>query len=561
MNMPRSASQARLRTSTAQARRAVRAGEEGDIAPKLACSLDRGEPHEHVFTDVSRTLGLPSRRMADFDVCVIGGGPAGYAACMRLWDFGRNVALVERGRVGGAGVFNGALSSKTLWELSRDYRKVGRRDRGYTVEGLEVSFSAVAAVVEEATHAKSEQMRRQLTDLSTPRSDCAGAITVLEGNARFLDANTVRVEGHQPGSSRTITAEHFVIATGSRPRELPDVAVDGHRIITSDHIGALDRFPRSLVVLGAGVVGCEFATIFANFGQTKVYVIDRADRILPFEDEDVARVCSRNLEAQGVTIHHACKLVAMRAFGDEVEYTLEHRGGGRETIRVEKALVAVGRVPDTRGLDLAAAGIETGEGGHVKVQGTRTTAPHIHAVGDVTLDVALVSIGELEGRHAAELVCGAEPPALCYENLSTIMFLDPEVAAIGLNEQQAQKARIPYRVAVYGYALVNRAIAMRATDGFVKILVSDDDDMRILGMRALGVHASTTLEAVSFMMHHGRSVRELAELLHPHPAVTEGLQDCVRMLLGRSIYKPSVFRSELRLSRVGYDDGGNPKPG
>jgi len=138
------------------------------------------------------------------------------------------------------------------------------------------------------------------------------------------------------------------------------------------------------------------------------------------------------------------------------------------------------------------------------------------------------------------------------------MFLDPEVAAIGLNEQSAQRKRIPYRVAVYGYGLVNRAIAMRATDGFVKLLVTDDDDMRILGMRALGVHASTTIEAVSYMMHHGRSVRELAELLHPHPAITEGLQDCVRMLLGTSIYKPQVFRTELRLSRVGYDAAGRP---
>jgi dihydrolipoamide dehydrogenase len=182
--------------------------------------------------------------------------------------------------------------------------------------------------------------------------------------------------------------------------------------------------------------------------------------------------------------------------------------------------------------------------------------PNIYAVGDVTLDVALVSVGEIEGRHAAERITGKASGALAYDNLSTIMFLDPEVAAIGLNEQEAQKRRLPYRVAVYNYALVNRAIAMRATEGFVKLLVTDDDDMKILGMRALGVHASTTLEAVSYMIQHGRSARELAELLHPHPAVTEGLQDCVRMLTGSSIYKPAVFRSELRLSRIGYAEDG-----
>jgi dihydrolipoamide dehydrogenase len=164
-----------------------------------------------------------------------------------------------------------------------------------------------------------------------------------------------------------------------------------------------------------------------------------------------------------------------------------------------------------------------------------------------------VNVGEIEGRHAAERIGGVARGKLSYENLSTIMFLDPEVAAIGINELTAQERRMPYRVAVYGYGLVNRAIAMRSTDGFVKLLTSDDEEPRILGMRALGVHASTMIEGVSLMIQHSRSIRELAELLHPHPAVTEGLQDCVRMLLGSSVYKPSVFTSELRLSRITYD--------
>jgi dihydrolipoamide dehydrogenase len=476
---------------------------------------------------------------------------------MRLLDFGRKVCLVERSRVGGAGVFNGALSSKTLWELSKDYRKALRRDRGYHAEDVHVHFDAVAHVVAEATDTKRDQMMRQLELLSRPTPDCAGSVALVEGTAKFLDPHTIAVEGTAPGDHQRITADHFIIATGSRPRPLPGVRVDGRTIITSDHISNLDRFPRSLVILGAGVVGCEFATIFANYGQTKVYLIDRADRILPFEDHDISRVCSRNLEERGVTVHHSAKLIDMRQADGEVEYTVEHGTGGRETIRVDKALISIGRIPNTEGLDLEAAGVPLTDRGHIDVEGTRTAVPHIHAVGDVTLDVALVSVGEIEGRHAAEIICGLEPKPLCYDNLSTIMFLDPEVAAIGLNEQDAQKKRIPYRVAVYNYALVNRAIAMRATDGFVKLLVTDDDELRILGMRALGVHASTALEAVSLMMHHGRSVRELAELLHPHPAVTEGLQDCVRMLLGTSIYKPRVFRNELRLSRISYDDAGN----
>lgn len=490
--------------------------------------------------------------MADYDVCVIGAGPAGFAAAMRAWDLGLRVCLIERGRLGGAGLHDGALSSKTLWELSRDYRRAIALDRGYRAEQVTLDYAQVMRCVDTAVHSKVEQMEAQLRALSEPREDGRGSIALIQGTARFLDPHTLSVESEHPTSPRRISADHFVIATGSRPRSLAGVEVDGHRIVTSDHIAQLGRFPKSMVIVGAGVVGCEFATIFANFGRTKVYLIDRAERILPFEDEDVARVCAKNLEARGVTVHRRAHLVSLARVDDEVEYVIEHPGGGRETIRVDCALISIGRVPNTEGLGLETTGVKLDARGHIEDEDTRTSVPHIFAVGDVTLDIALVNVGEIEGRHAAERIAGKADGALSYENLSTIMFLDPEVAAIGLNEQAAQRQRSPYRVAVYDYALVNRAVAMRATDGFVKLLVTDDDEMKILGMRALGAHASTTLEAVSLMIRLGRSVRELAELLHPHPAITEGLQDCVRMLLGTSIYKPQVFTSNLRLARVGY---------
>lgn len=497
--------------------------------------------------------------MSDYDVCVIGAGPAGFAAAMRAWDFGKRVALIEKAELGGCGVHNGALSSKTMWELSRDYRNATRRDRGFVANDLEVHYSAMAEAVETATQSKVRQIARQLKELQKPRPGCPGSINLIHGNARFIDANHIAIDGGSAGSARRLSASDFIIATGSRPRRIPSIDVDGHTIMTSDHVGSLERFPRSLVILGAGVVGCEFATIFANFGQTKVNLIDRAERILPFEDADISRLCSTNLEAKGVTIHHRAKLIDMRRVNGQVEYTIEHSTGGRETIEVEKAMISIGRVPNTDTLGLEALGVKTGDRGHIEADDCQTSVPNIWAVGDVTVDAALVSVGEIEGRHAAERICGAASRPLSYDNLSTIMFLDPEVAAIGLNEQEAQKRRIPYRVAVYNYSLVNRAIAMRATDGFVKLLVSDDDEMRILGMRSLGVHASTSLEAVSLMIQHARSAKELAELLHPHPAVTEGLQDCVRMLTGTSIFKPEVFRRELRLSRIGYSEDGQPE--
>ncbi len=494
-----------------------------------------------------------------YDVCVIGGGPAGYAAAVRAWDYGQRVCLVEKGPLGGAGILNGALASKTLWELSRDYRRALRRDRGYVAESVEVDYQQVCHCVEGASAEKIGQLDRQLEALSQPTDRHPGSITRVAGTGSFLDPHTLFVQGTAPGEERRIAADRFVIATGSRPRALPGVVADGTFILTSDHIMKIDRFPESIVIVGAGVIGCEFATIFANFGQTKVYLIDRADRILPFEDHDVATLCAANLEAQGVTVHRKAHLMNLEVVDRHVEYTIRHETGGVETICVERALISIGRVPNTAGLELGQAGVALTDRGHIVDDDTRTSVPHIYAVGDVTLDLALVSVGEIEGRHCVDHMFGPAPSPLSYENISTIMFLDPEVAAVGLNELQAQKRRIPYRVAVYSYALVNRAIAMRATRGFIKLLVTDCDEMRLLGMRALGAHASTSIEAVSLMIRQNRSVRELAELLHPHPAITEALQDCVRMLLGRSIMKPHVFRSELRLSRVGYDGDGEPQ--
>ncbi len=494
-----------------------------------------------------------------YDVAVIGAGPAGFAAAMRAWDYGKRVCLIEKGRLGGAGVHNGALSSKTLWELSCDYRAALRRDRGFVAKSVEVDYEKVCHAVSTAVAERTGQMARQLKVLAQPFASHGGRVTLVEGAASFVDPHTLKVVGADPGDEHTIHADHFVLATGSSPRALPDIEVDGIRIMTSDHVTRLKRFPRSLVVLGAGVVGCEFATIFANFGHTKVYLIDRADRILPFEDDDVAGMCAARLEGKGVTVHREAKLLSMNAVPGGVQYTIEHRTGGVETIDVEHALISVGRVPNTGNLGLENAGLEVTDRGHLEDNDTRTAVPHIYAAGDLTCDIAVVSIAEIEGRHAIDHMFGKVSAPISYDNVSWIMFLDPEVAGVGLNETTAQRDRIPYRVATYAYKLVSRPIAMRATDGFVKLLITDDDEMRILGMRALGAHASSTIETTSLLIRQGRSVRELEELLHPHPAVTEGLQECVRLLLGTSVMKPHVFEADLRVSRIYYDEDGTAR--
>lgn len=489
--------------------------------------------------------------MSQFDVCVIGAGPAGFAAAMRAYDFGANVCLVERSKPGGAGIYHGVLMSKTLWELSCDYRDALRTDRGYTATDVSVNFDSVRATLRRAMAEKVSQLQTQINKLSKPIAPGVGRVTYLNGEASFQDTQTLLVKDSVDNVEHLIAAKNFIIATGSRPRSLDFAPTDGHRIINSDHNDSLDCFPESIVIVGAGVVGCEFATVLSNFGKTKVFIIDRAERILPFEDSDIAEVCAANFQKKGVTIHSGATLKSLEAKGDGVQYIIEC-GGATQTIDVKCALISVGRIPNTDKLNLEKAQVNCDKAGYIINESTVTSNPNIYAVGDVTSDQALVNVGEIEGRHAVERIYGAQVEPISYKNLSTIMFLDPEVAAVGLNETQAQKEKIPYRVARYDYSLVNRAIAMRDTEGFVKVIASDEDNPKLLGMRALGAHASSSIEAMSLAIQEGIRAKEFGNLVHPHPAITEAVQDCVRMFTGSSIYKPEVFPSALRLSRVTF---------
>lgn len=485
--------------------------------------------------------------MASFDLCVIGGGPAGYAAAMRAIDLGKEVALIERDRIGGVGIYNGAMASKTLWELSSRLATANGLLLGRHQQPLRMDWNEALRSMKEAQFERKYLHACHLQMMGRRQEAMGKTFRYIRGHAAFVDANTVEV---RRGEAITrVQADHFVLATGSRPRNLPAIAVDERRILSSDGIFELEELPRSIVIIGAGVVGCEFATIFSNFGQTKVHLIDRAERILPFEDEDVSALVAGNLVHKGVTIHHQATLEQVSAEPDAVRYGLRYPNGSREEIAVEKALLSVGRVPNTEGLGLKKAGVEVDDRGHLCLQGTRTTAPHIHAVGDVMGTNMLVNIGEMEGRHAVERIFNLHDRPLEHTNVSTIMFLDPEVAGVGLNELQCQQQRIAHRTARIDYTCIARAIAMRHTQGFFKLIVTDDEEMKVLGMRAVGEQASSAIQAVALMIKAGMGIRQLAELVHPHPSITEGVQECARMLLGTSIFKPEVLNDRMRCTR------------
>tara|TARA_Y100000782_G_C10187000_1_gene267304 strand:+ start:1769 stop:3265 length:1497 start_codon:yes stop_codon:yes gene_type:complete len=485
--------------------------------------------------------------MKHFDVCVIGAGPSGFAAAMRAIDLGKSVAIIERGNIGGAGIYNGALSSKTLWELSQKYQITQDTNAGYTIFDSEVSFTSVMREVNKAVHCRHAQLKAQL-DYFIRRDK----ITYIKGSAHLLSETQIEISAPDHSIS-TISAEKIVLAVGSRPRYLADIPIDEKTIVTSDGISSFQDFPESIVILGAGVIGCEFATIFSNFGQTKVYLIDKAPRILPFEDEDISRRVAQNLEQNGVHIHRGAALKCMQIVNNKVEYTLCFDDGHEETRTVEKALVSVGRVPNIEQLGLDKIGLELSPRGHALDSDTQTSISNIYAVGDFTADIALVNIAELEGRHAIEKMFNLSDHPLQYSNISTIMFLNPEVGSVGMNEIEARKKGISYKMACLSYQYISRAIAMCDTNGYIKLLVSNDDEMRVLGLRVIGNHASSTLEALALMIQLKISVKELAELIHPHPSITEGIQECARMLLGKSIIKPDVFNKDLKCYSVSKD--------
>ena len=472
-------------------------------------------------------------------MCVIGAGPSGYAAAMRAMDFKKKVVLVDKAELGGTGLHDGALSSKTWWELSREYYRLHKNSQVFHFDLPEISFSKFKKEVERAVFERKDFLEHHMRVLA----EGGGALTFVRGEASLLSRTEVLVKTHLSKELR-IETDNIVLATGSRPRKLPDVEVDGERILTSDDFHNLKDWPRSLVIVGAGVIGCEFATIFSNFGATNVNIIDKGERILPFEDEDVVAIIEKNMEMKGVNIHRNSRLTKIGTRDGEVEYVLEYATGRREIFYVEKAFISVGRVPNHEHLGLEKVGVEMSERGIVDNL-TRTNIENIYAVGDITADIALVNVGELEGRYAVERMFSTPERDLIYENISTIMFLHPEVAGVGLNETMAQKGKHDYRVACIEYSCISRAVAMRNTQGFIKILVTDDEEMRILGMRVVGEHASTAIQAVALLISMNKGVEELAELIHPHPSIVEGTQECVRMLLGKSTIKPYVLRENM----------------
>lgn len=489
-----------------------------------------------------------------YDLCVLGCGPAGFAGAMRALDFGKHVCIVESAEIGGTGIMWGALASKTMWELAKDYAIAAKLDRGYRVNGLTVDYCAVRRSVLQAVKEKQYQMLSQIESYSPQRWPGPGSLTYKKGWGKFLSQNEIEVS-NDGGEKEIVQAEKFLIATGSRPRGFANILMDQCRILDSDGVLNLQSFPERLVIIGAGIIGCEYATIFSNFGQTEVYLVDHAKRVIPYEDTDVSDFVKDNLTRNGVKIIHSAQLRSILSKPDYLQVVLDFKEGHSEVIEADAAFISIGRTFDSSRLGLDTLGVETNKAGILKTDENCCVKDNIYAAGDMTHHPALVNIAEMEGRYAVKHMFGRNKWPLNYDNMSTVMFFYPAVAAVGLSEKSCQRRKIPYRVGYFSNTLCNRAIAMRATHGFVKIIISDDDQQRILGMRAAGPQVSSTIMSIAHFMDQGKGVNDVLKSVYPHPTITEGIAECLRMLKGKSIFKPYAFPEHLQIRRWHPDSG------
>jgi len=483
-----------------------------------------------------------------YDLIVIGSGPAGFSAATRAIDFKKSVCIIEANHLGGAGIMNGALTSKAMWELSKDYSVASSINRGYRASGLNVDYKQVQKTIIQAAKQKQLQMLSQIETFSEA-SDNHGSICLKQGWGKFVDSHTIEIN-HKDKIER-IWGDNIIIATGSRPREMADIEIDQERIIDSEGIMNLREFPERMIIIGSGIIGCEYATIFSNYKQTEVHLLDRQHKVIPYEDDDLSHFVSKNLENNGVIIHHTANLRTIRKRKDCLEVVLDYQDGHSTVIEVDVAVVAIGRIPNLDNIGLENVNIQTTERGYLDINDVCATdnfqTCNIFAAGDVSGHAQLYSVGELQGRFIVEALYGNLEYPLDYSNMSTLMFFKPEVAAVGLNEKACQKRGIAYRVATYNNSLINRAVAMRATDGFVKIIVSDDDEGHILGMRAAGPQASTLITSIAYQITQKGTLKDIRKNIHPHPSISEGIQECLRVFEGKSIYKPKAFPHLIKL--------------
>jgi dihydrolipoamide dehydrogenase len=461
----------------------------------------------------------------EFDVLVIGAGPGGYVCAIRCAQLGLNTALVEKNpRLGGTCLNVGCIPSKALLHSTEIYHELkhGASSHGIVMKGMSHDLSALMKRKDSVV----DQLGKGVRSLVTKKG-----ISVLTGTARLLGDGQVEVA--QGEKKEIIKAREIILATGSKPVELPFLPYDGKRIVHSDHAIAFDQVPKKMVVVGGGAIGLELGCVWSRLGAA-VTVVEFLPEVCPQLDPEVAKVARRILSKQGLEFMLSTKVSSARSTKTKTTLTVENDKGSSE-IEADRVLVAVGRGPCSDGLGLKEAGITQDERGRVLVDaGFSTNIKGVRAIGDLIPGPMLAHKAEEDGVACAEILAG-QAGHVNYDMVPGVVYVDPEIANVGLSEAQAKERQIPTRCGSFPMAANGRALATGATDGIVKVVAHSETD-RLLGVQIVAKGASELIASAVAHMEYGGSAEDLARTIHAHPTLAESLKEAALSTDGRGLH-------------------------
>ncbi|NOZ22194.1 MAG: dihydrolipoyl dehydrogenase [Planctomycetes bacterium] len=454
--------------------------------------------------------------MSPCNIAIIGGGPGGYVAAIRAAQLGAKVCVIEKDALGGTCLNRGCIPTKALWECARLIDDVRRAaDFGIRASEPELDF------------AKAMQRTRTVIETLTKGIGLLlkkNKVDVIEGVGCLRDENTIGV------GDRTIHADKIILATGSRPAKIRAFPYDGKKVITSDEALRLSSLPKSILIVGGGYIGAEFASFLHAFG-AKVTVVEALDRLLPLQDADVSKEIFKAFKKQKIGVHTKTKVEELSTTDSGVSAKL----ASGKSVDAEVALISVGREPYTEGLGLENVGLKTTDKGTIEIDETcRTALPGIYAIGDITPAPQLAHVASAQAKVAAANAAGQRARIDC-RVIPACIFVHPEAACVGLTEQQAKDQGIDVKCATFHYRGLGRAIAGGEIDGMFK-LIGDPTTGELLGAHIVGAHASDMIGELALAMKLESTIEEIAETIHAHPTLAEGIMETAEVWLDRPVH-------------------------
>jgi dihydrolipoamide dehydrogenase len=461
--------------------------------------------------------------VASFDVIVLGGGPAGYVAAIRSAQLGLTTAVVERDKLGGVCVNIGCIPTKALLHSAYIAHLLGSA----------ADFGVSTGIVK-TDYGVAMQRSRKVADQNSRGVDFLmkkHKITVVKGSGVLQPGRRVKV-----GTDVHEAKKAVIVATGSRVKGIPQIGLEINKttVISSDEALFLEQAPPTMAVVGAGAVGMEFADVFSAFG-TQVTLIEALPRVLPLEDAEASDALAKSYRKRGINVIAGAKVTKATVAKDKVTLDVE-AGGSKQQIEAARVLMAAGRAVNTENIGLKETGIQLTDRGFIKIDANlQTTVPGYYAIGDVAGSPMLAHKGSREGVTAAEIIAGHKPPPIRYDNVPSVTYCHPEVASIGLSEDQCKEKKLDYVVGRFPFSANGRARGTGETEGFVKI-IRDKKYGEILGAHIVGSHASELIHELAVARANEYTVEELDLAIHAHPTMSEAIAEAALDSLGRVLH-------------------------